>query len=78
MADAAALGSDFASASGSFLLETPSTAAVASDYASGIWWLDPAGPSASLVLATLPAGWVYEGWVVGPEDLGVDRADSLR
>ena len=67
VADAAALGSDFASASGSFILETPSTAAVASDYASGIWWLDPAGPSASLRLPALPAGWVYEGWVVGPE-----------
>jgi hypothetical protein len=67
VADGAALGSDFTSASGSFILETPSTAAVAGDYASGIWWLNPAGHRASLVLPELPAGWVYEGWVVGPE-----------
>ncbi len=67
VADGVALGTNFASASGSFILETPSTAAVARDYASGIWWLDPGGPSASLVLPALPAGWLYEGWVVGPE-----------
>ena len=68
VADATALGTTFASASGSFILESPSTAAVTRDYASGIWWLDPAaGPGASLVLPALPAGWIYEGWVVGPE-----------
>jgi hypothetical protein len=67
VADGAALGSDFTAASGSFILQTPSTAAVAGDCASGIWWLDPAGPAASLVLPALPPGWVYEGWVVGPE-----------
>ena len=49
-------------------MESPSTAALKRDYASGIWWLDPAaGPGASLVLPALPAGWIYEGWVVGPE-----------
>ena len=41
VADGVALGTNFASASGSFILETPSTAAVARDYASGIWWLEP-------------------------------------
>lgn len=65
VADGASLGSDFSSASGGFILETPSTAE-AGDYAAGIWWLDPAGPAASLVLPALPAGWLYEGWVVGP------------
>lgn len=67
VADAAALGDDFGAASGDFILQTPSTASVAEDYASGIWWLDPAGPAASLVLPALPAGWLYEGWVVGPD-----------
>ena len=56
VADGAALGSDFTSASGSFILETPSTAAVAGDYASGIWWLNPAGHRASLVLPEFACG----------------------
>ncbi len=60
-----ALNTDFANASGGFILETPSTATVASDYNLGIWFLDPAaGPGAGLNLPELPAGWVYEGWVV--------------
>ena len=67
VADAATLGNDFRSASGGFILATPSTNAVADDYAFGIWWLDPAGPGASLMLPALPAGWMYEGWVVGPD-----------
>lgn len=66
VADGAALGSSFGGASGAFILQTPSTASVAGDYASGIWWLDPSGPAPSLALPALPAGWVYEGWVVGP------------
>lgn len=62
----AALGDDFTSAAGSFILAAPS-AGDGGDYHNGIWWLDPAGgPAATLELATLPAGWVYEGWVVGP------------
>ena len=65
--DGATLGDDFTSASGSFILESPSTADVAEDYASGIWWIDPANHSASLMLPALPAGWAYEGWVVGPD-----------
>ena len=65
---AAALGDDFATAAGPYILETPSTSDVAEDYAQGIWWLDPAaGPGASLVLPDLPAGWAYEGWVVGDD-----------
>ena len=65
VADGATLGDDFSSAAGSFILESPSTADVPDDYASGIWWIDPADHSASLMLPALPAGWAYEGWVVG-------------
>ena len=54
--DAATLENDFQSASGGFILATPSTNAVADDYASGIWWLDPASHGASLMLPALPAG----------------------
>ncbi len=64
---AAALGNDFASATGNYVLAAPSAGAEG-NYANGIWWLDPAaGPGPSLNLSELPAGWVYEGWVVGPE-----------
>ena len=57
----AALGDDFSAAAGSYILAAPSTPAVAAaddDYFRGIWFLDPtAGPAASLMLPTLPAGW---------------------
>jgi hypothetical protein len=60
-----ALGVDLSEASGSFLLATPSTSAIADDYNQGIWWVDPsAGPGPSLSLPTLPSGWAYEGWAV--------------
>jgi hypothetical protein len=63
----AALGNDFSGASGSYILNAPSGGASA-EYANGIWWLDPAaGPGPTLNLPALPAGWVYEGWVVGPD-----------
>lgn len=62
-----AFGDDFLSATGSFILGVPTTDPADSvPYTQGIWWLDPAGPSTSLNLPTLPAGWEYEGWVVGP------------
>ena len=64
----AALGDDFATAVGSFILNTPSTADTDDDFNQGIWWLDPAaGPGPSLTLPELPAGWMYEGWVVGSD-----------
>jgi hypothetical protein len=65
--DPAALGDDFAGAMGDYILNTPSTASDNSDYANGIWWLDPSGSmlEPTLTLPTLPAGWSYEGWVVG-------------
>jgi hypothetical protein len=60
-----ALGDDFTGASGSYSLQTPTTADSTEDYAQGIWWLDPAaGPGPSLSLPSLPSGWAYEGWVV--------------
>ncbi|HSN56046.1 MAG TPA: anti-sigma factor [Candidatus Sulfomarinibacteraceae bacterium] len=61
----AALGDDFSAAAGSYILAAPSAGGT-SPYGQGIWWLDPdGGPDATLHLPTLPAGWVYEGWVVG-------------
>ena len=65
----AALGDDFITASGGYILATPSTDANAADYRNGIWWLDPAtGPGPGYVdLPVLPEGWAYEGWVVGPD-----------
>lgn len=62
---AAALGNNFSSAAGSFILATPSTA-VTTDDNQGIWWLKmvAGAAQAGLTLPTLPAGWAYEGWVV--------------
>jgi hypothetical protein len=63
----AALGTDFSTMAGAYILAAPS-ARDAGDYRNGIWWLDPnAGPAATLELPTLPTGWVYEGWVAGPD-----------
>ncbi len=61
---AAALGTDFTTAAGAFFLATPSSN-VTTDESQGIWFLDPGSGTASLQLPTLPAGWAYEGWVVG-------------
>jgi hypothetical protein len=61
----AALGNDFASAAGGYILAAPTGGGLAS-YKNGIWFVDPAGgPGPSLSLPVLPAGWVYEGWVAG-------------
>lgn len=65
VAHAAALGTDFLGASGSFVLATPSSA-VMTDDSQGIWWLDPMGPAPTLQLSVLPPGWAYEGWIAGP------------
>lgn len=59
-----ALGDDFTSAAGTYILATP-TDGMNNNENSGIWFLDPAaGPGAGLTLPTLPDGWVYEGWAV--------------
>ena len=63
VADAATLMNDFSSAAGSYILAAPSAGPMG-NYANGIWWLNPAGPSPGLMLPMLPAGWMYEGWVV--------------
>ena len=60
----AAIGTDFTSAMGGYILATP-TDGDETNETSGVWFLDPgAGPGASLSLPTLPAGWAYEGWAV--------------
>ncbi len=74
---------DFISATGSFILATPTNESTA-DEKSGIWWLDPnTGPGPGLVLPALTSGWKYEGWAVVngiPLSTGtftqVDKADD--
>jgi hypothetical protein len=63
--DGAALGDDFMSATGDYILATPTTTAT-DDELSGIWFLSVASsmPEQGLDLPMLPAGWAYEGWVV--------------
>ncbi|MFK7808430.1 MAG: hypothetical protein AB8F74_11565 [Saprospiraceae bacterium] len=65
IAHAAALGNDFLAATGKYILATPSDGADTNE-SSGLWFLDNSSGTAvaSLELATLPAGWKYEGWAV--------------
>ena len=58
-----ALGTDFAGAAGTVVLATP-TNGDGTDELSGIWFLALPGPTPSLELPELPAGWKYEGWAV--------------
>lgn len=61
----AALGDDFLSSQGNYILATPTNTS-SDDENSGIWFLDNSSgsPQAGLTLPTLPEGWIYEGWVV--------------
>ncbi|NNE44705.1 MAG: hypothetical protein HKN12_10880 [Gemmatimonadetes bacterium] len=59
---AGAIGENFGSASGSFVLATPSTQTTA-DETNGVWFVSPGGGSASLALPDLAGDWIYEGWV---------------
>lgn len=61
----AALGDDFSSSMGDYILATPTTNDM-TDENSGIWFLHigSSGPEVGLDLPTLPAGWKYEGWAV--------------
>jgi hypothetical protein len=61
----AALGDDFSSISGKYILATPTNGGD-TDEKSGIWFLDlsSGSPAVGLNLPTLPAGWKYEGWTV--------------
>ena len=79
----AALGDDFSTAAGQYILATPTDGGSMDNEDSGVWFLDPSGPSATLDLPTLPAGWAYEGWAVingAPVSTGtftsVDQADD--
>lgn len=59
---------DFANASGMFFLRTPTdeTGMNNGNDQYGVWFGTPGmPPTANFVLPTLPAGWAYEGWVVG-------------
>ncbi|PHS05320.1 MAG: hypothetical protein COA88_12550 [Kordia sp.] len=59
------LVADFSTATGKYILATP-TDANSTNEASGIWFLDNSSGSniAGLNLPTLAAGWKYEGWAV--------------
>lgn len=62
-----ALGADLTTATGTYLLATPTTATM-TDELSGVWFIDATGGMGNempgLTLPVLPAGWVYEGWAV--------------
>jgi len=62
---AAAVGNDFETAAGNYILATPTNDAD-DDENSGIWFLDisSGSPAAGLTLPELPEGWIYEGWAV--------------
>jgi hypothetical protein len=78
VSDDAALGNDFSSISGKYILATPTTADT-TDETSGIWFLDNSSGSAvaGLTLPVLPAGWQYEGWVVDGSPLTTGRFTSV-
>lgn len=63
--NASALGDNFSTAAGNYILATP-TDTVSTDENSGIWFLSLASgsPAVGLTLTDLPSGWVYEGWAV--------------
>lgn len=65
IAHPAALNTDFSTATGNFLLATPTTASMM-DELSGLWFINNSSGSgmAGLQLPTLPTGWRYEGWAV--------------
>jgi len=65
IAHEAALGNDFSSSEGTYILATP-TDMDDTNEASGIWFLDNSSgaPAVGLNLPELPAGWAYEGWAV--------------
>ena len=62
---AAALGTDFSSIAGKYILATPTDSDMSNED-SGVWFLDNSSgsPMSGLTLPTLPSGWKYEGWAV--------------
>ncbi|MEZ5033947.1 MAG: hypothetical protein R2796_03070 [Chitinophagaceae bacterium] len=65
IADSKALGTNFASATGKYILATPTNGSGTNEK-SGIWFLDlgSGSPMQGLQLPVLPSGWMYEGWTV--------------
>ncbi len=60
-----AIGTDFTTSTGNYILATPTDGGSNTDELSGVWWLNPSdGPGPGLDLPSLPNGWVYEGWAV--------------
>lgn len=61
----AALNADLGTATGKYILATPTTSDL-TDERSGVWFLDlsSGSPMAGLNLPALPANWAYEGWAV--------------
>lgn len=64
--------SNLETATGNFFLKAPSVGTTGSD-ANGIWFIDALPPTTGgfTSLPTLADGWIYEGWVVVPNDNGV-------
>lgn len=62
----AALGNNFSSTSGKYILATPTDGGAMSNEESGVWFLDNSSgsPATGLNLPVLPSGWKYEGWIV--------------
>ncbi len=60
---------DFSDASGTFFLRTPTDEMPMMNNGNdqyGVWFGAPGmPPTPNFVLPTLPAGWAYEGWVIG-------------
>ncbi len=59
---------DFSTASGNFFLRTPTDETGTNNMNDiyGVWFGTPGmPPTPNFVLPTLPAGWAYEGWVIG-------------
>ncbi len=75
VAHAAALGTDFTSATGKYILATP-TDNVNTNERAGVWFLQLPGATAGFSLPTLPAGWKYEGWAVADRPLTTGRFSS--
>ena len=61
----AALATNFSTATGKYVLATPTTAAT-TDELSGVWFLSlmTGSPTVGLSLPVLPNGWKYEGWAL--------------
>lgn len=61
----AAIGNNFSTAAGSYILATPTDGPMNNEN-SGIWFLaiESMSPVAGLKLPILPDGWIYEGWAV--------------